>query len=214
MSDDDGDGGEYGDYEDLAGGEEPAEEDVVSEPEPEPEPEPEADADADGDADDKTDADEAGLEEDAAGTDVEDEDDEGGEPADPAPARARPERRPVDPLLRMSNRPRYVRVVEPDLRVTDNRLHKSEAAFIIAMRAEQIAKYATRFAEGGDVHDPVALAYKELFDRRCPFILRRVVGAGPGGDPIVEEWTVREMTLPPLTAPAPLGGGRAAPGKR
>jgi DNA-directed RNA polymerase subunit K/omega len=204
MSDDEG-GEDYGDYEDLGAGDEPADDEGLAEAEPEAEAEAEAEEDAD--------ADEAGLEEDAAGTDDDDEgDDEAGdeeaEPVEPATQKARPERQKVDPILRMSNKPRFVRVVAPEDRVTDNRLHKSEAALVIAMRAQQIAKYATRFTEGGALHDPVALAFKELFDRRCPFILRRPIGTGPGGEPIVEEWVVREMTLPPLTPPVPLGGGR------
>lgn len=208
MSDDEG-GEDYGDYEDLGAGDEPADDEVLAEPEPE------ADEDADADAD------EVGLEEDAAGTDDEDEgDDEAGdeeaEPVEPATQKARSERPKTDPILRMSNKPRFVRVVAPEDRVTDNRLHKSEAALVIAMRAQQIAKYATRFTEsredpGGALHDPVALAFKELFYRRCPFILRRPIGTGPGGELIVEEWVVREMTLPPLTPPVPLGGGRAPP---
>ena len=217
MSDDEG-GDDYGDYDVLGAGDgldeeglaEPGEGGLAEPDEEGPEPEPGADADADADED----ADEVGLEEDAAGTDDEGEGDDAGDeeadPVEPVMQKARPERQKVDPILRMSNKPRFVRVVAPEDRVTDNRLHKSEAALVLAMRAQQISKYATRFTEGGALHDPVALAFKELFDRRCPFILRRPIGVGPGGEPVVEEWCVREMVLPPLTPPAPLGGGRPA----
>ena len=75
------------------------------------------------------------------------------------------------------------------------------------MRAAQIANFATFFTKGEGLHDPVALAFKELFDRRTPFILRRQVGAGPAGELLVEEWDPKEMTLPLLTPPAPLGAG-------
>jgi DNA-directed RNA polymerase subunit K/omega len=166
-----------------------------------------------GDADSEDDAG-YGLDEDAAGTDVDEDSDGDGESAG-APRlhpeqKAHPEAPAPDPLLRASNRALVARIVPPDERVTDGRLHRTEAAYVIAMRAQQIARHATCFTEGHDLHDPVALAFKELLDRRCPFILRRQVGVGPAGEPIVEEWAVREMALPPLTPPGSLGAGARA----
>ena len=201
MSDDEGPE-EYNDYEDIGGEDPPEENEQGLEPE---EVEPEE-------------ADEEIIElEDAAGTDDdEDEDEDDGataaaddeEPSEHtgASAKAQPQRSPIDPILRMSNKHRIVSVVPADERMTDNRLHKSEAAYIIAMRAEQIAKFATSFTTTSSLHDPVAIAFKELFDRRCPYVLRRSVGTGPAGEILVEDWKVREMTLPPLTPPVPLGG--------
>lgn len=208
MSDDE-ELGDYEDYEELGVSEEPMDDEEVGLAEVEPE----ADEDAD---------EEVGLDEDAAGTDDEDEADDGAgdeeaEPVEPsASQKARPERQKVDPILRMSNKPRLVRVVNPEDRVTDNRLHKTEYAQIIAQRAQQIAEYGTHFTDGGTLHDPVMIAVKELLDRRCPLTLRRLIGTGPSGEQIVEEWAVRTMTLPPLTTPVPLtaGGGRAAPARR
>jgi DNA-directed RNA polymerase subunit K/omega len=195
MSDDEG-GEDYGEYEAFGVGDEPVEEEGLP------------DLDGDGLDDIEADADVEGLDEDAAGTDDEDEEEEDSaedEEAEPLSQKARPERAKVDPVLRMANKSRTVQVVAPEDRVTDNRLHRSEAAYIISMRAQQIARSATCFTEGGDLHDPVALAFKELLERRCPFILRRPVGFSPSGDPLIEEWAVREMTLPPLTPPVPLG---------
>lgn len=157
---------------------------------------------------------ELGLDEDAAGTDLEtdedgsDADNEGdGEGESAAQAQlAHPQRAQPDPLLHMSNKPRTVHIVADELRVTDSRLQLAEAAYIRAVRAAQIARSATHFVDAQGLHDPVAIAHKELFERRCPLKLRRVVGTGPTGDLFVEEWNVREMTLPPLTAPSALGG--------
>jgi hypothetical protein len=195
MSDD---GEDEGEYEDLGIDEEPADDGLSVE------------------ADE---ADVVGLDEDAAGTDEDDEDEDVDEvdedytePVENPTPKARPERQKTDPILRMSNNPRTVRVVAPEDRVTDNRLHKSEAAFVLAMRSQQIAKYATMFTDGGALHDPFALAYKELYDRRCPFILRRPIGTGSGGEQVVEEWVVREMVLPPLTPPVALGAPSGGPG--
>ena len=144
------------------------------------------------------------VNEDGAGTD-DDEDDEAvldteesSDIIESTTQKARPERQKIDPVLRESNKSQIVRIVKPDDRVTDNRLHKSEAALAIAMRAQQIAKYGTHFIDGGIIHDPVELAHKEFLSRRSPFILRRIIGYGPNGESIVEEWPIREMTLPSL----------------
>ena len=108
----------------------------------------------------------------------------------------------VDPVTRDANAPVQVIVVPASERITDNRLHKSEAAQVLAMRAQQIAKNAKTFIEGAHgLREPYAIAYRELFDRKCPLILRRQVGTGTNGAVIVEEWLVREMALPPLRAP-------------
>jgi DNA-directed RNA polymerase subunit K/omega len=203
MSDDDGGADDYGgDFEDLGVADEegPAEEGLAEEDPENAGPEAEAEADEDG------------LE--AAGTDEEEEEGEEGaevpgeadiEGAETAPSSAaRPERTKVDPLLRISNKPRLVVVVPPDERTTDHRLQKPEAAYLIAMRAQQIARTATHFAEGSTSHDPVVIAFEELFQRRCPLIHRRPVGTGPAGELMVEEWSPRVMALPPLTSPKDL----------
>jgi len=131
-----------------------------------------------------------------------------GEPSDGEPddeeaimagSKAMPQKARVNEIIRGSNRSLQTHVVKPDERVTDNRLHKSEAARIIAMRAEQIAQNATMFTDATGLHDPVMIAYQELLDLRCPLILRRRVGTTPSGDPIVEEWNTREMVLPQIT---------------
>ena len=172
-------------------------------------PVPAADADADDDDDLDRGVDASGVassdDDTDAGTDVATDTEDNSGPAEPAGGKARPDRVKVDPLLRMSNKPRTVRLVAPDERRTSNWLQRPEAAYIIAMRARQIADGSTCFVDGDGLHDPVALAFKELLARRTPFALRRVVGSGPGGELIVEEWPVREMAIPPLVPPVSLG---------
>lgn len=128
------------------------------------------------------------------------EGEEEAEPTEPAGAsqRAQPQRPRPDHLARENNRHRAIIVVAPEDRVTDHRLQKTEAANVIAKRAEQIATAATCFVKGSRQRDPVALAVEELLARRCPLIVQRVVDTGPDGSLIVEEWPVREMALPPL----------------
>ncbi|XP_065668223.1 uncharacterized protein LOC136088441 [Hydra vulgaris] len=129
-------------------------------------------------------------------------------PEDDAIFKPRSDRRKHDPLLRTSNKSQKTIIVDPEDRTTDHRLHDSEVAYIIAMRAQQIANTATHFATGCKFYDPVAIAYEELYSRRCPFILRREIGISPNGESIVENWNVREMTLPPIPPPSTLGSGR------
>lgn len=92
-------------------------------------------------------------------------------------------------------RSRIVRIVPPNERTTDQRLQKTEAAYIISMRAQQISQNATHFADAPNVHDPVAIAYLELFQRMCPLKLRRRIGVNSEGEALIEEWDVNLMTL-------------------
>jgi len=113
-------------------------------------------------------------------------------------ARARPEKIKTDPIMRLCNKSRFITTVDPNDRVTDSRLHVSEAAAVVAMRAQSIAKEGVRFTNNPS-HDPVVLAYSELVERRCPFLLRRQIGTNESGGPIVEEWDINKMVLPELS---------------
>lgn len=112
----------------------------------------------------------------------------------------------IDPIVNMSNKSIKIRVVPPNERITDNRLHKNEAARIIAMRAAQIEKDAISFEPPElQLSDPVDKAIAELMHRKNPMTLRRHLSTtkvkGGGIVSIVEEWVVNEMTLPPLSIP-------------
>ena len=112
----------------------------------------------------------------------------------------------IDPIVNMSNKSIKIRVVPPNERITDNRLHKNEAARIIAMRAAQIEKDAISFEPPElQLSDPVDKAIAELMHRRNPMTLRRHLSTnkvkGGGIVSVVEEWVVNEMTLPPLSIP-------------
>lgn len=163
------------------------------------------------DPDAEEDLDEMGLDEDAAGTDADSDAEEAG-PEDFAdePGQARPTRPSPNPPQSKSNKAVTAIIVHPDERVTDHCLRRTEAAEILAMRAQEISKFGKSFVDPAGLHDPVAIAYKELFERRCPLLLRRFVGSGPAGEPVYEEWDPNTMTHPPLVPPAALGGPRGA----
>lgn len=185
MSDDEYDGYEEFD-EDVASA--AGSDDAASEPAAAGEPALGLDADSDIEADGSDVMSDSESEDDVAAADVEPE----------LEARAR-----ADPVTSGANRPVRVIVVPNSERITDNRLHKSEASYVISVRAQQIARSATNFASASHtnsaaLYDPCAIAQRELIERRCPLLLRRQVGWGPDGEIIVEEWCVREMALPQL----------------
>jgi hypothetical protein len=186
MSDDEYDG--YEEYDDDVAS--AAGSDAASEPAAAGEPVLGLDADADSDIE-------------ADGSDVMSD----SESEDEVAADVEPEleavRARADPVTSGANRPVRVIVVPKCERITDNRLHKSEASYVISVRAQQIARSATNFASASHtnsaaLYDPCAIAQRELIERRCPLLLRRQVGWGPDGEIIVEEWCVREMALPQL----------------
>lgn len=94
------------------------------------------------------------------------------------------------------NKSRNVIIVPPEQRITDNRLHKNEASFIISTRAKEIANNATHFVENSTSNSAITLAYQELYTHKCPLKLRRQVGVNAKGDVIVEEWDTKTMVLP------------------
>ena len=105
-----------------------------------------------------------------------------------------------DTVLKISNSPVTVYVVPPDERQTSNRLQISEAALIVAMRAEQISRGSAYFVDSKGLHSPESIAVKELIERKCPLILRRIVkDSSHLGKKKVEDWNVREMTIPQLS---------------
>lgn len=106
------------------------------------------------------------------------------------------EENPIDTIITDAKREAHVILVPPEERRTSNVLTKTEMAFVISMRARQIETSGTTFVEIGDLNDPGKIAAKELYERRCPLLLRRIVGHSANGDPIVEQWDIKTMTYP------------------
>jgi len=102
----------------------------------------------------------------------------------------------IDSIVKLSTKPRNIIIVPPEERITDNRLHKNEASFILSTRAKEIAKHATHFLKNNTHTNAISIAYYELYEHRCPLKLRRQVGITNKGDIIVEEWDTKTMVLP------------------
>lgn len=88
---------------------------------------------------------------------------------------------------------RRVFVVASEDRVTSNMMTLAEMARAIAVRAKQISTHPNAYTDVGDLTDATKIARKELFDRRSPLVLRRVVGPAT-----IELWCVREMSFSPM----------------
>ncbi len=153
--------------------------------------------------DEDAEAADAGSDADDSDADAEAADDDAVDAADIASAK--PEKKAAESsraprakptLLDVSNGHSRIIVVAPDDRVTTNILQNAERAAILAMRATQIEQWPTAFVDIAGLRDPHAIARKELYERRCPLVVRRTVGYEPNGDRVVEDWCPREMVLP------------------
>ena len=149
--------------------------------------------------DDDFDAYAAVVDEDPGGTDDDEEAEEGAETAPPRaaiPMIHDDGGAPRDRAAPSSARPVYV--VPDDERITSNIMTKAEVTRAIAIRAQQIANHLHTYIDKSGLTDAKEIARRELYDRRSPLVLHRVVGKTPEGARIVEKWRVREMTYPPL----------------
>lgn len=79
----------------------------------------------------------------------------------------------------------------PEDRITSEVMTKFEYAEIVSIRAKQIENGGDSYTDIGDLTDPIAIAKKEILDKRCPLDIRRMIT-----DKIAERWHVNEMTIP------------------
>ena len=106
-------------------------------------------------------------------------------------------RQEVDPLLKRSNTDTIDLIVPDNARITSSMLTRSELAYCLSLRAEEIANTATVFGvvPVGE-YDPKKLAIAELRQRQNPLKIRRFIGYTEFGKPMYEEWKVRKMSYP------------------
>jgi len=80
---------------------------------------------------------------------------------------------------------------KPEDRVTSEVMTKFELCEIISIRAKQLEQGKTVFTDVGDLTDPLAIAKKEIVDKKCPLSIVRMIT-----DRIAEKWQVNEMAIP------------------
>lgn len=87
--------------------------------------------------------------------------------------------------------PNIIKIVNPEDRKTSMTLTLAECTKLIGIRATHIDRGGPAFVDVGNMTDSRMIALKELYSRRCPLILRRMITPA-----LYEEWLVREMLIP------------------
>ena len=85
-----------------------------------------------------------------------------------------------------------IKIISDNKRITSNILTSYEYASILGIRSVQIEQNPQIvFVEIGDLRDPVLIAKKEIWARKCPLkIIRKL------NESIQEHWSPNEMILP------------------
>ncbi len=80
---------------------------------------------------------------------------------------------------------------KPEDRITSEVMSKFEYCEVISIRARQIEIGGSPFTTIGELTDPIAIAKKEIADKKCPLSIVRMIT-----DKIAEKWHVNELGIP------------------
>ena len=75
-------------------------------------------------------------------------------------------------------------------RVTSNRITNFELTRVISIRAKQIEADNVVFTDVTGLTDPIQMATKEVYDRKCPLSVVRNLNSR-----VAEKWEVNELIL-------------------
>lgn len=105
----------------------------------------------------------------------------------------------IDPQVIASHQPDYkiIRVTPKEQRISDNFIQLPEMVNLIGIRATHIDKGASPFVNTDGLTDPIAIAVKELKERKMPLIIKRFITSASSESPIVEFWDPNEMEINP-----------------
>lgn len=84
-------------------------------------------------------------------------------------------------------------IVKSENRVTSDRLSLFEIIELINIRATQISKGAQTFIDVSELNDPIEMAKKEVFNNKCPLLVKRHIGLSK-----YELWNPNEMIKPKI----------------
>ena len=85
--------------------------------------------------------------------------------------------------------------VHPNNRITSEVMSKFELCEVRSHRAKQIESGLLPFTDIGDLTDPLAIANKEICDKKCPLDIIRVI-LEHNNVKIAEKWHVNELAIP------------------
>jgi DNA-directed RNA polymerase I, II, and III subunit RPABC2 len=80
--------------------------------------------------------------------------------------------------------------LRPEQRITSEIITKFELCRVISIRAKQIEKDNIVFTDVSGLSDPIKMAEKEVYDRKCPLSIIRKLNEN-----IAEKWDINEMIL-------------------
>jgi len=103
-----------------------------------------------------------------------------------------------DHLADTATKSRKILIVADENRQTSERMTIAELSRAVSIRAQEISRNGKIYIDIGDMTDAKTIALTELLMRRSPLVLRRCVGYSEKGERIIERWSVREMTYPPI----------------
>jgi DNA-directed RNA polymerase subunit K/omega len=84
-------------------------------------------------------------------------------------------------------------VIKEENRITSDVLSKYEIVELISIRATQISKGDHPFVDVVGLRDPISMAKKELYDNRCPLLVKRHIGNN-----MYEYWNPNNMSKPKI----------------
>ena len=99
----------------------------------------------------------------------------------------------VNPLDKKFVTSKTFTVVKPEDRITSDVMTLYEYTEVISIRAAQIQANAKTFTNVDLLDDPIKMAEKEIYDRKCPLSIKRNINENE-----VEIWEVNELAIPPL----------------
>lgn len=79
----------------------------------------------------------------------------------------------------------------PEDRVSSEVMTKFEFCEAVSIRARQIEQKNKIFTEIGHLTDPIEIAKKEIYDKKCPLSVVRVIFNNQ-----MEKWHINEMAIP------------------
>ena len=93
-----------------------------------------------------------------------------------------------NPDKEVLNLMKNIRIVKNDERRTSEFLTKFEFTEVVSQRAKHIESGSMIFTDYENLSDPISIAKKEIFDKKCPLSIIRMYN-----DMIGEIWQVNEL---------------------
>jgi DNA-directed RNA polymerase subunit K/omega len=78
--------------------------------------------------------------------------------------------------------------VNPESRITSEYMSRYEFVKIVGIRATQISQGSIVFTDIGNLTNPIDMATKEVYDNKCPLMVKRYIGLNK-----YELWSAREL---------------------